>query len=111
MKEPVLFLMEIIISISISSLVIIALSKVLEKLLVDLCGTENRAKFWVIYSNVMLYLVPLLMVIMFGKSSVVSGADFGFFKAAFGYAIFGVFSSLLVVGTQITSAIPKRRTK
>jgi len=35
----------------------------LRKLLIELCGTAERANFWLAFSNVMLFLVPLIFAL------------------------------------------------
>ena len=66
-----------------------------------------RAQFWVIYSNLMLVIAPLLTTIIFGKSHAVLEASFSFYKTAFGSVLFGVFVSLVIIGWQITKSLPK----
>ncbi len=48
------------------------------------------ALFWVVYSDAMIFLAPLVATIVFGKSSDLSGATLSFYKAALGSALFGV---------------------
>ena len=69
MNEVNLFIIEIIIGLSVSACVIFILKKPLTNVLIDICGTEVRAKFWVIYSSLMLVIAPLLTSIVFGKSN------------------------------------------
>ena len=107
MEELKLFIIEILLSLSVSTLVIICLTKPLRRLLIDMCGTESRARFWVVYSNVMLVIAPLLTIIIFGKSDLIGEANFTFYKTAFGSALFGIFISLVVIGMQINKSIPK----
>lgn len=108
MNELTLFAFEIIISLFVSTCVIYILNKSFRNVLIDLCGTEVRAQFWLIYSNLMLVIAPLLTTIMFGKSHRVIEASFTFYKAAFSSVLFGVFISLLIIGLQITKYIPKQ---
>lgn len=56
------------ISIACSLLVSAFLSKPLYQLLGDLCGTDQRARFWHRYTSLMLLLVPLLMVMLFFRA-------------------------------------------
>jgi len=107
MQELKLFAIELLISFGISAIVLLFLNKPLYRLLIDLCGTEARAKFWLIYSNVMLVIAPLLFVIIFGKSNSDKIELFSFYKTAFGSSLAGVFISLAVIGTQITKSLPK----
>ncbi len=106
MESLTYFLIEMTISISVGLIVLAILSNPLRKLLIDLCGTEERANFWMTYSNIMLILAPLLTNIMFGISGTVRVQDFYFYKLSFGCALFGVFGALLFLGHQISKTIP-----
>ncbi len=105
------FAIEIIISISISAITIVIVNKPLKSLLFDVCGTEERAKFWVVYSDLMLVITPILSILIFGSSGIERMQDFAFYKRAFGVALFGLFISLLAIGLQITKTIPTRETE
>ena len=111
MNEVNLFIIEIIIGLSVSACVIFILKKPLTNVLIDICGTEVRAKFWVIYSSLMLVIAPLLTSIVFGKSNAVAEANFVFYKTAFGSVLFGVFLSLVIIGLQVTKTLPRENDK
>lgn len=108
MESLYYFLIELTISISVGWIVIATLSKPLRNLLIDLCGTEDRADFWMTYSNIMLILAPLLANILFGVSGTVKMQDFYFYKTTFGCAIFGIFGALIFIGLQISKTIPAK---
>lgn len=105
MQQLSLFSIEVAISLSVSFVVALSITKSLHSLLVDVCGTVERAKFWVVYSNVMTFIAPLLVVMLFGKSSSVGEQTFVFYKTAFGCSLAGVFVSLLAIGLQISNSI------
>lgn len=107
MNVAYLFLIEVFITLLPSLLIISFWSKPLRQILLDLCGTEARAEFWLVYSNLMLLITPLLFVFMFGLSSKTEELDFLFLKYALGCAVFGDFFSMLVIGLQISKFIPK----
>lgn len=111
MTEIYLFVIEILIGVGISTSVILALKQPLKDVLTDICGTEVRAKFWVMYTNLMLMITPLLSSIIFGKSHRVAEATFSFYKTAFGSVLFGMFLSLVIIGWQITKTLPKSSDK
>lgn len=69
MQQISLFAIEVVTSLSVSFLVTLSIFKALYSLLINTCGTVERAKFWVVYSNVMIFITPLLVVMLFGKSS------------------------------------------
>jgi hypothetical protein len=54
------FLLEIVITIAISALTFRYLKYFLNRVLIDLCGTEDRAQFWTVFSGIVLIGLPLL---------------------------------------------------
>lgn len=44
------------------------LRQVIRRLLVDLCGTDDRANFWVRTTGILLAGTPLALVLVFGRS-------------------------------------------
>lgn len=107
MHELTLFIIEVAFSLIISGFVIYTLSHALYRLILELCGTEARAKFWISYLNVMLVLTPLLTVFFFGKSGVVSEASFSFYKNALSRVFSGMLVSLGAIGFHVMQSIPK----
>ena len=79
--------------------------------LIDACGTTGRANFWVVYSDVMIFIAPLVMTIVFGKSSDVYTPTFPFYKAALGSALFGIFVALGAIGLLVARLLPRRTEK
>src|SRR5690554_4549805 len=66
MNAVYLFLVEASITVLPGALILVVWSKSLRRVLLDLSGTESRANFWLVYSNIMLLLTPLLFVFLFG---------------------------------------------
>ncbi len=64
MNTLLLFTGEIAISLSLSTLVLIAVSRSLKNALQDLCPTKRQADFWLSYTRIMLLLTPLLLVLV-----------------------------------------------
>ena len=60
-----LFLIEIGLSLCFSLTVIFLLRPYLKAVLVDTCGTVTRSDFWVMFTQIMLLISPLLIVIYF----------------------------------------------
>ena len=103
-----LFLVEIGISVSSSTLVAACLTRPLRRLLIDACGTTERANFWVVYSGAMIFIAPLVATVVFGKSSDLQTPTLPFYKAALGSALFGIFVALAAVGFQVARILPRR---
>jgi hypothetical protein len=108
MNEFTLFVIEVTFSLVISGFVIYTLSDALYRLILELCGTEARAKFWISYLNVMLVITPLLAVFIFGKSGIFAEASFSFFKNALTCILSGMFVSLGAIGFQVMQSIPNK---
>jgi hypothetical protein len=58
MSLEMCFLIAVLITLGISGLIVTYLQRPLRKILVELCGKEERAHFWLAYANILLLLVP-----------------------------------------------------
>jgi len=63
------FLIQIVLTLIIVSLVVGYLRPFLKKVLVDLCGTEDRAQFWAAFSNILLIGLPLIFSLNYRPES------------------------------------------
>jgi hypothetical protein len=102
-----LFLIEVGICVFSSTLLAGFLTRPLRRLLIAGCGTVERANFWVVYSDAMIFIAPLVTSVVFGKSSDVYTATLPFYKAALGSALFGIFVALAAVGLQVARILPR----
>jgi hypothetical protein len=108
MSHLLLFLVEVGICLGASGAVVATLTRPLRRLLVDACGTLERASFWVAYCDVMVFIAPLVTCVIFGRSGEVDAPTVAFFKAALGSALAGVFVALAVIGFQVARLLPPR---
>jgi hypothetical protein len=60
MGDVAIFITGVGVAVLVSSGVVVYLGRSLRKLLVDICGTEDRANFWTAFAIVTLLLVPLI---------------------------------------------------
>jgi hypothetical protein len=65
MNTILYFLIQNILTLIISALIVGYLRPPLRKILTDLCGTEDRAKFWTAFSNVLLIGMPMIFALNF----------------------------------------------
>ena len=65
MRETSLFLLGLALTAGSSLIVVWHLRSHLRAILVDLCGTQERADFWTAFSNVTLMLGPLVFALQF----------------------------------------------
>jgi hypothetical protein len=63
MNSILYFLAQVILTLVASALVVGYLRPYLRKVLIDLCGTEDRAQFWTAFSNVLLIGMPMLFAL------------------------------------------------
>lgn len=61
MSSILFFLLEVTLTLVICMLVFRYLRPFLNRILVDLCGSEERAQFWTVFANIILVGLPLLI--------------------------------------------------
>ncbi len=106
MNPLILFTLEIAISLGISLIVISLLKPLLTDVLIETCGTEKRAAFWGMFTQLMLFLTPLLIVIYFAPTDVISNSSVVLaIKETLFRTLLGVFTGLAIVGQVIWKSI------
>jgi hypothetical protein len=63
MSPTLVFVTGVVLSVSVSLGAVAYVRSALHSLLVELCGTPERAKFWLAFSNITLVLVPLIFAL------------------------------------------------
>ncbi|HLO14467.1 MAG TPA: hypothetical protein VK206_06550 [Anaerolineales bacterium] len=63
MNTIVSFVMELVLTLIISLLLAGYLRPSLRKVLVDLCGSEDRGQFWTVFSNILLIGMPIIFAL------------------------------------------------
>ncbi|HNK64046.1 MAG TPA: hypothetical protein PKL78_04095 [Anaerolineales bacterium] len=61
MNTIVSFFIQVLLTVALTSLIVTYMRPYLRKVLVDLCGTEERAQFWTVFSNVLLIGLPTII--------------------------------------------------
>lgn len=59
------FLIQMSLTVILAFLIVGYLRPFLRKALVDLCGTEERAQFWTVFSNILLIGMPLIFALSY----------------------------------------------
>jgi hypothetical protein len=74
----------------------------LKRVLADLCGTEERAQFWVVFSNIMLVVLPVIFGL--GFSPLESSHEAVFFEVMgqLRWNLFGLVLSLAAIGGAVS---------
>ncbi len=57
------FVSEVALTLVISILLVRYLRPFLQRILIDLCGTEERAEFWTVFSNILLIGLPIIFAL------------------------------------------------
>jgi tellurite resistance protein TehA-like permease len=65
MNSIVSFLIEVLLTLILFSLLVAYLRPYLRRVLIDLCGTEERAQFWTAFSNILLIGLPLIFALAY----------------------------------------------
>lgn len=103
MASPSLTLMGWLITLVLSTIAAANLWRPLLVLLADLCGTEQRSRFWTIWSVAMVILVPLLAV----SAVDLTGDVVRVLRSIVFYALGGIMLALLGMGYAIWTRTPQ----
>ena len=68
MDTLTIFLIEVLLCLGISLMLIYLLKPLLREVLIETCGTATRADFWVMFTQLMMIISPLLIVIFFAPT-------------------------------------------
>lgn len=99
------YILGILIALVLSLVVVFIIKKRFEKILIELTGSEGRAKFWVMFSNILIVLVTLVFAM-----NVTPSDNFDVFfqiNTQLKWSLIGLIISLVVVGIFMISFIPK----
>ena len=94
----------VVVSLTFSTIIAVVIIDPLRTILRHLCVEGNASAFWVSFTNVMLYITPLLFAVQF--ANVHSPNVVETLQSAMSSSLFGGFAALLVVGIQISRARP-----
>jgi len=108
MTPSILFLTGLAATLATSLAIVAYLRGPLRSILVELCGTRERATFWVAFSNVALALVPLIFAMQYtpdlqgGTTAVLEVA------AQLKWALAGLLSAVAVLGWVLSRFIRRQ---
>ena len=106
MSDATIFLVGVGLTATAAALVVWYLRPHLYSILVDLCGTTERARFWMVFSNVTLLLVP----IVFAMSCCPGGRDVSVIfqiTSQLRWSLIGLVVSVVALGQVISRFIPR----
>lgn len=106
MNTLFLFGLEIALCLGISLVLISLLSPLLRDVLTDTCGTGKRADFWVMFTQLMLVISPLLVVVYFAPTTAIEQLNVAHeLQQTLFRALLGNFIALSVIGQVIWKSI------
>jgi hypothetical protein len=107
MNQLLLFGLEIIISLCLSTVTLWLLSQPLVNVLEDLCPTKKQAAFWLAYTRIMLLISPLLLVLVVSILNN-AGNNIDTIKISLGSALAGLLLGMIIVGRKIFEPVNKQ---
>ncbi|MEW8022975.1 MAG: hypothetical protein AB2803_04675 [Candidatus Thiodiazotropha sp.] len=94
-----LILLEITLCLVVSFVLIRLLKPLLKAVLTDTCSTDKRADFWVMFTQLMLVISPLLVVVYFAPTLEISRLNLAYeLQQALFRTLLGDFIALSVIG-------------
>ena len=106
MSASSLFLVGIGVTLLMSLTTVIYLMNPLRKILTELCGTRERADFWLAFSNVALILTPLIFAASFPPD--LRGNPVIEIATQLKRAFIGLVTALMITGWVISRFIPRQ---
>jgi MFS family permease len=102
MSTILIFLTQIVLTAIACLLIAGYIRPFLKRVLVDLCGTEERAQFWTVFSNIMLVVLPVIFGL--GFYPLETGAEALFFELAgqIRWNLLGLVMSLVAIGGAVS---------
>lgn len=111
MFELVIFAVEVGISAAISLSIVRLLKPLLRDVLLEACGTGQRADFWGMFSQLMIFIAPMLIVIYFTGATKADSNIVLSIKDALFRSLLGQFIALAAIGYVIWQTITLNRSE
>lgn len=108
MNEISAFLIGLGMTITVTTAALRYLQPQLKTILTELCGTEERAHFWTSFSNVTLFLTPLIFALRIQPKSGPTATLICAMSNQISLALLGLVLTIGVVGIVISKFIPIR---
>jgi hypothetical protein len=83
-------------------LVLLYLRNPLQVILIDLCGTGERARFWTAFSNITLFLVPLVLALDHRPAPNGIQSSVFIISEQIESSIYGLIAALVIVGVVLS---------
>jgi hypothetical protein len=107
MNPSIVFGIGLAITLTSAFLVVLYLRSRLDPILVDICGTSDRARFWTSFSNVTLILVPMIRALGYRPGECLLPASVMQLADQLEQALIGLVATVLALGFVLTLFIPR----
>lgn len=107
MNPSTVFAIGLTITLVSAFLVVLYLRSRLDPILVDLCGTPERARFWTSFSNVTLILVPMIRALGYRPGECLLPMSVMQLADQLEQALIGLVGTVLALGFVLTLFIPR----
>ena len=74
------YAIEVVLTLTVCALLVRYLQPFLQRILLDLCGTDERAQFWTVFSNILLIGLPVIFALSYRPEA--SSTEALFFEVA-----------------------------
>ncbi|MBM3153018.1 MAG: hypothetical protein FJZ96_12595 [Chloroflexi bacterium] len=101
MNSISMYAIQLAVTLTMSLLLTAYIRPFLKRVLVDLCGAEERARFWVAFTNILLILTPTLFALGYQPGPAMSGEWFFAVTRQLRGALFMFISALLGTGMAV----------
>jgi hypothetical protein len=98
MSPAIVFIIGLALTMGVVFLVLLYLRNSLQAILTELCGTGERARFWNAFSNVTLFLVPLVLALDHRPAPEGIQSSVFVISDQIESAIYGLIAALVIVG-------------
>jgi di/tricarboxylate transporter len=102
MNTILIFLTQIAVTVIACLLIAGYIRPFLKRVLVDLCGSEERAQFWTAFSNIMLVILPTIFGLGFAPEGLTFEANFFEVVNQIKWNLLGLVMSLLAIGAVVS---------
>jgi hypothetical protein len=106
MSISVLFVCGLLLTAVVSLSVMAYVQGPLRRILVELCGTDERAHFWMVFSNVTVVVVSLMAALQYRPEPAASSPALIEVASQLKWGLAGLAISMLALGRNVRKAIP-----
>jgi hypothetical protein len=98
MNMIISFSIEVIITVVVCALLVIYLRQYLYRILLDLCGSDDRAQFWTVFSTILLVGIPMIFALGYRPEALTSLDMFFEIIGRLRGNLYAYLASLLIIG-------------